>query len=170
MDFYGPPGPHGNRYAVDHADGVGPEPRAASHDTYATRRFTASGPHGADQGWRHESPCFTLESSTARCVLTVEEGCVLTMHWDRDCGLLYNPTSERYKLVWGFIIANIANDAGGNQSEVKIVHCANKDLGMKETAGIWQACLGDVLQQMRLAFYDCFWERGLDTIDDDTID
>jgi hypothetical protein len=115
MDFYGPPGPRGNKYAVDHADGAGPEQMAASHDTYTTRRFTAShgvsGPHGADWGWRHESPSFTrpsftLEISTARCVLTVEEGCVWARHWDRDGGLLYNPTSERYVVVWSLAAAS----------------------------------------------------------------
>ena len=95
MDFDGPAGPRGNRYVVltpgIDADGAGEE---AGVEQMAAH--TAAGPldrfHGAARR-RQQSPSFTLESPTAMCVLSVEEGCVLAWHWDRDVCLLHNPTT-----------------------------------------------------------------------------
>jgi hypothetical protein len=83
------------------------------------------------------------------------------------------PHNSTYELVWGFVNPDCTNDshtndAGGCQFEVKIVHCPSKRHGIKETAGIWQARLGDVPQQMQRVFDDWVWELGLDTIYDDT--
>jgi hypothetical protein len=167
MDHYSPAGPGGGNLRHEYA--IVAEGAVEAH--------TAAGPQRLQRlpgAAAVTDRSFTLESPTARCVLTVEVGdYVLARHWDRAGGLLLNPTATLYKGVWGFVVASGAGGSADDRLVVKIVHCpisysASRKYGVNllETAGIWRAREGDMPVQMLRDFYYWVEERGWATIED----
>ena len=162
MDHDPPAGPHGGNLRIEHA--LIPEGAVGQ-----TGLFAAFGPgYDTGRGWKHQSPGFTLRTSTSTCRLTVEEdGRVLAQHWDRD-GV---HSQKRYDRVSGFIITSKNTSRIGPEREfgIKIVYSAGIYERSQKTDNIWESqslCVQPSMKAVRAAFLEWVHERGLGAIDD----